>query len=428
MTLLVKPVDFLRGHINLPSSKSYSIRAFLIASCGGISRIINPSDCDDARVAMRVARQLGSKITISKKNVCTVVANFKKIKSAKINVGESGTALRFLLPLAALRGDKIKITGEGTLRGRPNLFLTTALRKMGLHIKGAGLKESVPIEITGGKLCGGKVAIDGSLSSQFISALLIACPALKEDTLLSISGKKIVSKTYITMTEQILKKAGVRIIQKTSRAFFIKGNQKFRGLKNFQTPSDYGLAAFFLAAASLVKSDIILDGVLRDDLIQSDAAILPLLKRMGVRFTKTDRQIKISGPFKLKGGQFSLKNCPDLVPIMAVMALFARGKTRLYDIGHARAKESDRISDLRNELLKIGANVKEGKNELTVSPKENYKHNVALDPHRDHRLAMSFAVLGLRLGARVADIECTKKSYPRFVLDFKKIRAQASKK
>ena len=143
-----------------------------------------------------------------------------------------------------------------------------------------------------------------------------------------------------------------------------------------------------------MPSDVILQGNLDDGMIQSDGHILEFLRRMGVDFKKTSRSIKIKGPFNLKGGVFSLKNCPDLVPIMSVLALFAKGKTRLVGIHHARAKESDRISDLRKELLKVGANVSETSDALTIEPRATYKKGQLLDSHHDHRLAMAFTVLG----------------------------------
>ena len=206
----------------------------------------------------------------------------------------------------------------------------------------------------------------------------------------------------------------------------IKGGQKFKGLKNFIVPSDYGLAAYLMAAASIVDSDIRLKGHFNDKLIQADGAILSFLKKMGVRFVQSVSSIKIKGPFQLKGGQFSLKDCPDLVPIMAVLALFAHGTTKLSDIKHARSKESDRISDLRKELLKVGARIFEDEDSLTIISQNSYQSNVILDPHNDHRLAMAFAVLGLRLGVKIKDIECTAKSYPKFVHDFKMMGANLS--
>ena len=424
MILVVNPVHSLKGCVFLPASKSYSIRAVLIAACGGISRLINPSDCDDAKIAMSVAKYLGSDVRREKGKKWKMIAKCHRPNLAKINVGESGTVLRFLLPLLSLYQRKSTVVGEGTLQGRPNHHLLNTLRSRGVKIKGVGAKESIPIRLSGGELSAGKMEIDGSLSSQFISALLIACPQLKENTQLMIQGKQIVSADYVTMTLAVLKMAGINIRPSGQRLFSIPGGQKFKGLKDFTVPSDYGLAAFLLAAGILVKSDVTLEGHWNDKLVQADGRILEFLSRMGVRISRTSRAIKLKGPIALKGGNFSLKDCPDLVPIMAVLALFAKGPTRLSDIQHARAKESDRISDLRQELLKVGADVREEKNVLIIHPRPAYRSNVLLDPHHDHRLAMAFAVLGLRVGTKIKDIECVSKSYPAFVKDIKSLHAQ----
>ena len=228
------------------------------------------------------------------------------------------------------------------------------------------------------------------------------------------------------MTCQVLKKSGIQIEERGPREYTIKGNQKFKGLKNFKVPSDFGLAAFHLAAGVLTDSDIQLTGSFNNHLIQADGHIFPILKRMGVPLRITSSGIRIRGPYALKGGSFSLKNCPDLVPIVSVLALFASGKTRLYGISHVRLKESDRISDLRKELVKVGAKIVENKGAITIYPRDKYKTNCLLNPHNDHRLAMAFCVLGLKIGVSVKDIECTRKSYPDFVRDFKKIGAAAS--
>lgn len=423
MILTVKATSRLRGRVRLPASKSYSIRAFLIAACGGNSLIVHPSDCDDAVVARSAAGQLGAKIVRTGNNY-KVSGKKKKVNVSRIKVKESGTVLRFIIPLVALQRQHIKIDGEGTLRGRPNHALAKTLRSMGLNVQGQGDKESIPIYIRGGRLRGGRIEIDGSMSSQFISALLITCPQLKEDTQIILKGKKLVSLDYITMTRQVLKKSGIEIKSNGPRSFKIKACQRFKGFGKFIVPSDYGLAAFLLAAGVLTNSDVTLEGNLKDDFIQADKQILALLRKLNVKFTKTAKLIKIKGPFALKGGNFSLKDAPDLVPIMAVLALFAKGKTRLYNIGHARVKESDRIGDLRQELLKVGAKIKEGQGELVIYPRPSYRVNTFLDPHKDHRLAMAFSVLGLKLGARVKDIECVSKSYPQFVRDLKGLGAK----
>ncbi len=400
MILTVRPLTKLKGSIYLPASKSYSIRAYFVAACGGQSKIIGSSDCEDAIVA---------------KNIQQVLKN----KSAVFNVGESGTSLRFLLPLLSFQGKASVVKGKGTLVGRPNHHLCAALRRQGMEISGKGPNESVPISYKGGELQSGIIKIDGSLSSQFISALLIALPRLKEDSRIIITGHEVVSADYIIMTRQILAQAGIKCAVRGQREIIIKGNQQFKGLRNFHVPSDYGLAAFPMAAAALLPSKVVLKGYFNDDFVQSDGHILDFLKSMGVVFKKSGKAISMQGPFQLKGGTFSLKTCPDLVPIMSVLAMFAKGQTKLVDIYHARAKESDRISDLRKELLKVGACVSETKDALIIKPLPRYKNGQILDPHHDHRLAMAFTVLGLKIGCRVKDISCTHKSYPSFVKDMK---------
>jgi len=424
MNLTVKPTSSLNGSIVLPSSKSYTIRSFIIAACGGTSNIVNASMSDDTRVAKSVAGKLGAEVSKINNHSWRVKAMVREPNLSKVDVKESGTVLRFSLPLVSHFSHHSLVTGQGTLRGRPNHLLTKTLRQMGVRIKGYGRRECIPIRLKGGKLTGGDLDIDGSLSSQFISALLITAPLLDENTRLRLKGKKIISSDYITMTLNVLKVSGIKVKQIGRRQFTIKGNQKFCGLGRFVIPSDYGLAAFLMVAAVLTKSNVTLKGHLPNDFIQADGAIISILRRMGANIVKTKNAIKIKGPSTLKGGSFSLKDAPDLVPIVSVLALFAKGRTRLYDIGHVRSKESNRISDLKRELKKIGANVIERKNELVIKPKDYYKNNCVLDPHQDHRLAMSFCVLGLKVGVRVKDIECCRKSYPEFVCDFKKLGAR----
>lgn len=420
MILHVKPTQLLKGSLRLPASKSYSIRSFMIAACGGNSLICYPSDCDDAKIAIQVAKNLGAKVSYSGGGVWKVDATKATTpKGSKINVGESGTVLRFVLPLLARFDKTFTVVGKGTLRGRPNAFLNATLRARGVKVKGIGKNEGIPISIHGGNFLPGKINIDGSMSSQFVSALLIACPLLREKSVLTITGKNPVSMDYITMTLQLLEKAGVSVKQTTKTRYKIPGSQKFRGLQKFTVPSDYGLAAFHLVAAALLKSNVNLLGYFNDEYVQADGHILNILEKMGVKFTRTSKSLKVKGPFKIKGGKFSLKDCPDLVPIVAVLALFANKTTQLVGIKHARVKESDRISDLRNELLKIGAKVVETSDSLTIHPLKNYKENVLLDSHHDHRLAMAFAVLGLKIGVRVKDMQSCSKSYPQFVRDLK---------
>ncbi len=423
MRLVVCPTPSLKGILRLPSSKSYSIRSVLIAACGGQSIISNLSHCKDVQQALKAARALRAKLSFSSdRKTLTICANRQLSQDTiKVHVGESGTVLRFLLPLLALRESSSLVLGEGTLRFRPNRFLTQTLRAMGKEVRGKGFQETIPIRLTKGALRGGDVTIDGSLSSQFISALLMACPLLEEDTRLRISGKTIVSRPYVCMTLEILKRAGIAISRRSDALYFIKGRQVFKGLKCFTVPSDYGLAAFLLAAGALISARLIFKGSFDDTLVQADGQILKFLKQMGVKIEKTKQSLKIYGPYSLRGGSFSLKDCPDLVPIMAVLGLFAKGPVRLCNIAHARVKESDRISDLHRELVKVGAKIQEKKDELIIFPQAVYRENVVLDPHHDHRLAMAFTVLGLKIGVTVKDMQCVAKSYPEFIEDVRTI-------
>ena len=415
MFLHVPPSGKLHGTVLLPASKSYSIRAFFVAACGGRSRILGASDCDDALIAMKAAKAFGAAITPVPGGVGVVMPARKVKAKLLLDAGESGTSLRFLLPLLPHYAASATVKGRGTLVGRPNHHLCAALRAGGLQITGAGANESVPISFSGGAMAPGRVSVDGSLSSQFVSALMIAAPLAGQDTRLVMAGKELVSRDYVTMTRQVMARAGIRVEPRGKREFFIPGGQVFKGLGTFRIPSDYGLAAYFMAAAALLPSDITLKGYFDDGLIQSDGAILDFLDRMGLRMQRSPRSIRIKGPQELRGGVFSLKDCPDLLPVMAVTAMFARGETRFTDIAHARVKESDRISDLRAELLKTGADIQEKADELIVRPRPGYRQGAVLDPHHDHRLAMAFAVLGLKVGVRIKDIECTSKSYPGFV-------------
>ncbi len=421
MILSVKPSRFLRGRIKLPPSKSYSIRAFIIAACGGQSLLINSSDSEDVKIARSVARHLGAVVLRVQPNAWLVKAKRKKVNLSHINVGESGTVLRFLLPLVCLHDQKSQIDGKGTLKGRPNYHLIRTLRAQGIQIKGSQQNESIPILKAKGQLKAGRMEIAGSVSSQFISALLIACPQLSRDSTIVIKGKRVVSSDYITMTLKVLQKSGVKIQKVHERLYKIKGGQQFKGLKNFTIPSDYGLVAFLLATGALIPTQLVLEGYLNDELIQADGKIFDFLVRMGVRFKKSSQSILLNGPFFLKGGNFSLKDCPDLLPIMSILALFAKGKTRLYHIQHARVKESDRVTDLRTELMKVGAKIKEERNAMTIYPQKEYQNNVLLNPHHDHRLAMAFSILGLKLSVKIKDIECVNKSYPDFIKDLQRI-------
>jgi len=342
------------------------------------------------------------------------------------HVGESGTTLRFLLSLAALTDHKTVIKGRGTLNSRPNKPLIDVLRGQGAKIKGTGTKDATPIVVGKGAIRAGRIEIDGSLSSQFISSLLILSPKLSQKTKLKVTGPFLVSRPYIDMTLLVLKKAGIKIKKLTQRSYAINGRQQYRGLGSFKIPADYGLSAFFMAAAALTNSDILIQGLRENGMVQADKKILKLFKKMGVKFSISKTSLKIKGPCELRGSNLFCRDCPDLVPILGVVALFSKGRTKIYGIEHVRAKESNRISDLKTELCKVCARIKELKDGLIIFPLSYNKAKTGkiLDPHQDHRLAMAFCILGLKVGLTVKDIECVRKSYPNFLAGLAKIKAK----
>lgn len=424
MPIYIPSQQSISGSIRLPASKSYSIRALMIAACGGVSSLRFVSDCEDAKVALRLARQLGAKVKIASDTIHIDAKSLSK-PSQVYQVGESGTSLRFLLPILAVKGLDAEVKGEGTLIGRPNHFLCESLRQAGVNINGEGSKESVPISLKKSILSANRVNIDGSISSQFISGLLIALALRPDGAVLYVKGK-MVSVDYIEMTEHVLALTGIKIKRQSERQFHILPQQQYKGLK-MTIPSDYGLAAFALALASLLPSRVDLKGYFNDDFIQADGHILPMIEKMGVNVKRSTSMLSIKGPFVLKGGQFDLKNCPDLVPIMTVLAMFAKGPTTLKGIAHARVKESDRVGDLSAELKKVGAIFKISENKMTIYPQHVYKQNILLSAHKDHRLAMAFTVLGAKIGCRLDDLQCTHKSYPAFKKDMQTLGLQFNK-
>ena len=425
MNLVLKPNLSLSGKISAPASKSYSIRAVFIASLGKKSTIKNLSLCDDVEASINVCRQLGAKIKFLNKSSCMISGVEGKIKFPKtFNVKESGTTLRFLLSIASLTKNNTKILGSGTLNSRPNKPLIDVLKKQGAKISGTGKNHCTPINVKKGSLKGGRIVIDGRLSSQFISSLLILGPFLSKDSIVKIKGSCLVSNPYIDMTILSLKKAGIHVKKSNSREFKVRGNQKYKALKNFNIPGDYGLGAFFMVASAINNCKIYFNNLKKDDFVQADMKILPMLKSMGVKYKISKSGLTILKSSKIKGAKLFCRDCPDLVPILSVLALFANSKTEIYGIEHTRTKESNRISDLRVELEKVGARIKETRGSLIIYPNCKLITGKTLNPHNDHRLAMAFCILGLKIGVTVSNIKCINKSYPDFLMDLSKLGAE----
>ncbi|HAH21179.1 MAG TPA: 3-phosphoshikimate 1-carboxyvinyltransferase [Candidatus Omnitrophica bacterium] len=424
--LSVEKTQSLKGQVKAPASKSYTIRALLCAGLNGEVKIRNPLYSEDTLAAIQCLKKLGA--VIEKRDDGIVVKGFKgkpHIKGARINVGESGTLLRLILPLIALGAGKCRIEGRGTLLKRTNKPIAEALLLSGVTLKGKDEEFRLPIVIVGkGELKGGKVAVSAQISSQTVSSLLQVAPLAKKDVTIVVKDK-VVSKPYIDVTLDVLRQAGITVQTQGYRRFYIKAGQHFRFKDNLAVGGDYSSAAFLMVAACLIVSDVVITGMRKDK--QGDRKIIDILNSMGAKIRHRGDRVYINGPFELKGRDIDCSDTPDLVPILAVAACFAKGKTKIRNIGHLAHKESNRILTPVNELRKLGARIEAGRDSVTI--RESVLHPAVVSSCNDHRIAMSLAVAGLRIGGlKIRNAEAIGKSYPDFVVDMKSLGAKMLRK
>ena len=423
--MFVRKTPLLKGALKAPPSKSYSHRAIIIAALDSESRIINPLFCDDTSATIGLMRKLGAGITRSRYNnvPCLNVRGFNgipRLRGNEFNAGESGTLLRIVLPLIALAKGKHTISGQGTLRRRPNAAIVQALRNWGIEIHGRGREHKLPIIVdSDGYIRGGEIEVSGRISSQTISSLLIASSLAHEETTVIIRDK-LVSRPYVDITIDVLRWAGIGIKNKNYRVFKINPRPSLKAKGDFIVHGDYSSAAFLLAAACLVPSDVTLTDLVEDK--QGDKAIVGILEKMGAVIKRKGNSLKVRGPFELKGINIDCSDTPDLVPILAVLGCFAKGASRLYNIEHLIYKESNRIAMPALELSKLGAHIHFTRKELLV--KQSILQGGVVSPHNDHRLAMALAVAALKAGGvTIQDTRCVSKSYPMFFQDMRKLGA-----
>jgi len=388
--------------------------------------VINPSHCDDTLQTMDVWRKLGSEIKIDGKNNHLDIRGFNGKPhlngNASLNVGESGTLLRFALPIIALGEGKFQVVGNGTLRTRPNREIVEALRNWGVNVVGQTSEHTLPILINSiGNLRGGEVNIQGARSSQVVSALLIAAPFAQKDTTITVDTK-LVSRPYVDITIEVLKWAGVHVEVSENngrKCFTVRKGQQLEPKQPFTIHGDYSGAAFLMAAAVLLNSDVTITDLLED--CQGDREIVGILERMGARIKRTQDKLRITGPYELHGIDIDCVNTPDLAPVLVVLGCFASGETRIRNVAHLVHKESNRIEQPAIQLKELGADVEWTDNSITVRHSELKSGRVT--SRGDHRVAMSLAVAALRIrdGLLIEDCECVDKSYPAFFSDLTKI-------
>lgn len=410
----------LAGEILIPASKSHTIRAVSIAAMAeGISILRNPLISSDALSSIAGAREIGADIITSAEWQVKGTGGKISPKCKFIDVGNSGTTLRIQTALCALASHPVKFDGDNSIRNRPMTPLFSALEKLGVTIiESANGKCPFVIQ---GPIKGGKTTVNG-ISSQFLTALLIACPLAEGDT--EIEVENLHEKPYVEMTLDWLRKMKIQFEHRGLDWFYIKGNQQYKAFDR-SIPADFSSATFSACAAAITGSEILIKGLDFND-HQGDKAVFDYLERMGVQLRHTEAGVWVKGG-KLKGIDIDMNNTPDALPAMAVTACFASGTTRLMNVPQARLKECDRIAATNRELSKMGAKIEELKDGLIIhhSPlKGNIVHG-----YDDHRMVMALAIAGLTAeGTTVVDTaESIDVTYPTFVEDMRALGATLTK-
>jgi 3-phosphoshikimate 1-carboxyvinyltransferase len=392
----------------------------------GCSSIINPLLSDDTLATIHAWKQLGSQIFGDPRHNKLEIRGFDghpQLKGQTINVKEAGTLLRFALAVAALGKGDVTFVGEGTLLRRSNARIVDVepLRTLGVNIEAQGSECCLPIIVHGtGSIRGGHIKVKSDVTSQVISSLLIVSPLADEDTIIETDGV-IVSRPYVDVTIDVLRQAGIEVVSSDSyRSFAVRHGQTFSPLVDYRIHGDYSSAAFLIAAACVVQSDITIRDLAEDK--QGDRQVIDVLNTMGAKIETGTDYVRVQGPFELRGIEISCRDMPDLVPVLAAAATMAQGKTRIYDIGHLRYKESDRIVSLVQELGKLGVRVQSGKNEIVIE--SSVLSGGIVSSCFDHRIAMALALIGLKTGdLTIEDAQCISKSYPNFVRDLQLLGA-----
>lgn len=410
MELEVKRAEKIRGVVNTPPSKSYTHRAFLIASLAeGFSKIKYPLYSDDTMATLDSCLAMGVDISVESEE-CLIHGSGGNLKTPDdvLDVRNSGTTLRFLSSAASLAPGYTILTGDQSLRTRPMQDLMESLEKLGISIRSAKNNGKAPIIVNGG-LKGGNTSIRGDISSQFISSILITAPYADNPVDLEIQGK-FLSKPYVDITLDVMKKFGVEVETNYANQFHIEP-QVYKG-KEYTVEGDYSSASYLIAAAASLNSDLTIKNLnLKSK--QGDKFILDIVKKMGCDVNLKENQVNIQGQGELSGIDVNLGNTPDLLPTVAALGAMADGTTHIYGAEHARLKETDRIHTCAVELSKLGVIIKENPDGLTI---EGGAKGGVVKSHHDHRLVMALYLIGLKVGAvKIEDASVYQVSFPNFI-------------
>ncbi len=403
----IVPIKELNAEITVPGSKYIANRALIIAALAdGVSEIGNVPENEDINALINSLNEFGVKI---EKKASSLVIHGGKLSVPKkeINVQNSGTLMRFICSFSALVDGKTTVTGSERIKERPIDDLLKSLEDLG--IKTDSNKGFCPVTIHGGSLLGGKTRIKGDVSSQFISSILLASPYAKKSVEIEVETE-LLSKNYVDMTISLMEEFGVKVERHGYSSFLVKP-QKYKH-KNYTISGDWSSASYFLAAAMLIPGSIKLNSMDMKSK-QGEAKFPEVLVKTGGMLRKNSTWLQLMGFNEKIPLDIDMGDMPDVVQTLAVIAAVSNGTTRIWNIKHLASKESNRIKDTAAELRKIGIKAEDKEDELIIHG--GNPHGAIIDPHNDHRMAMSFAVLGLKIpGIKIQNPECVNKSFPGF--------------
>jgi 3-phosphoshikimate 1-carboxyvinyltransferase len=409
--------------VHIPGSKSLTNRALIIAAMSdGPSTLSGALDSEDTRVMVQALRELG--INVEPDTTAEVVriqgcGGRVPAREAALYLANSGTSLRFLTAMLATAEGNFRLDGSPRMRQRPVDDLLVAIGSLGADARSDLGTGCPPVTVFARGLHGGYVSVRGDVSSQFLSGLLMALPFARDTTTVEVRGV-LVSQPYVKMTLEVMEAFGVKAGNRKFRRFDVRPG-RYRGRPYFIEP-DASAASYFFALAAMTGGTITVEG-LGSTSLQGDLAFVDILEHMGCAVTRESARTTVTGG-PLRAVDVDMNALSDTVMTMAVVALFADGVSRISNVAHIRHKESDRIAALATELRKLGATVDELPDGLVIDPPAPAQlHGARVATYDDHRMAMSFALAGLRIpGVTILDPGCVTKTYAGFWDDLEAVR------
>ena len=420
---LVEPPN---ARIDLPGSKSITNRALVVAGLAdGESELAGVLFSEDTHVMMDSLQKMGVGIRQNLNGLSVSISGTGgslERPEETLWVHQSGTTARFCLPLAALCGQEVTIDGDEQIKNRPHEELCKALQSLGAQIEYLEAPNSFPLVVNGKDLQGGQISLNGGISSQFISALLLAAPCFPDQLELNIDGD-LVSRPYIDMTISVMQAFGAQVQRVNDRRYVVSPT----GYRNsrYEIEPDASAASYFFAAAAISGGSITIEG-LGSRSIQGDTRFVDIVEKMGAKVVRSDNALSVTGTGSLIGIDASMKEISDTVPTLAAIAPLASGPTVISDVAFIAQKESDRVTALITELRKIGVQAEKTETGMVIYPGEVQEGTV--HTYDDHRIAMAFAILGLVVpGITLDSPQCVAKTFPSFfdVLDQVRVAGDA---